>query len=636
VVGRTRGSVSRRQNPNATRGRSSRRVRKFFVPLGKDRKEGKKEDRKKERKREETMLKSGENEPQTSTVSSQAPPLEPLDGLDGAAVEPTAIATTSDGTDKNKPTLPKPQESPAPMEADLPETEKKSPARKKMKSIGTIYHYARSALSGRPLLFRFGKSRFVPGQLSKMRWIELLSLLSLIIAFLVYLRRNVFVFLTVAECLEQPQHRHAPHCEDVEYRMRNVANRLGAPAYTLTALLLVPVTRGSLISYLTGLSFEKLIKWHRWISRAMILMGLLHGSIYLSIWVKNGTVAQHSGNEGVIAGYVVGGAMILIWLTSISSVRRAKYHWFWILHVIFGITFSVGLLYHFHVETLIQQAAIPVLLIIFDKLWRTGKMCTSHGKFKVESTRHIGDNIVRVEIAVRNPKVFEIDFAWVLVGLPSISKKQLHPFSLCTLEHKGTIVFYVKAFGPWSNALCDRERNFAGETILIDGPYGGLELPHRPEAYDSLLFVAGGIGITPILPVLVRIVKSEHGAPIELVWSVRDIALVEEFAGVLNNCGKNPFFHASIYITTGAPEVPALETDLGSAVSVQVGTRPDLGEHARSLVYQAESQKLDGPRAAAITCGPERLVTATFQAVAEEERRSGVVVAHLHEETFEF
>jgi len=193
-------------------------------------------------------------------------------------------------------------------------------------------------------------------------------------------------------------------------------------------------------------------------------------------------------------------------------------------------------------------------------------------------------------------------------------------------------VFYVKVGGTWTRALLDRRRELGSVSALVDGPYGGLELPHPIKAYDSLLFVAGGIGITPILPVVASLAcSSSFTSPLTLVWSVRDTALVKEFSSILISCAQN--VSVFLYVTDlNADPLPPLGPDISVEDS---GTRPFLTHYAHNLINDVPSTITQRPRVAVLACGPESMVVSAFLAAAHEEAEAGNVIAHLHEETFE-
>ena len=70
--------------------------------------------------------------------------------------------------------------------------------------------------------------------------------------------------------------------------------------------------------------------------------------------------------------------------------------------------------------------------------------------------------------------------------------------------------------------------------MLIEGPYGNLSIPPL-ESFTGLLYVAGGIGITPFIPhmkaVLQKRQRFNNLEKLTLVWAVRDTDLLQDFEG---------------------------------------------------------------------------------------------------------
>jgi ferredoxin-NADP reductase len=61
-----------------------------------------------------------------------------------------------------------------------------------------------------------------------------------------------------------------------------------------------------------------------------------------------------------------------------------------------------------------------------------------------------------------------------------------------------------------------------GHTVTISGPNGRFSFD--PAASQSLLLIAGGVGITPVMSILRNLMDINWGRPIDLVFSVRTLA----------------------------------------------------------------------------------------------------------------
>lgn len=87
----------------------------------------------------------------------------------------------------------------------------------------------------------------------------------------------------------------------------------------------------------------------------------------------------------------------------------------------------------------------------------------------------------------------------------------------------------IKKHGLFTTRLFDTP---IGETFNVLGPYGRFVLPKIPA---SLVFIAGGIGITPLLS-LTRFIEASDGAwDVHIFYSVKDraqMAFLEYFKGI--------------------------------------------------------------------------------------------------------
>lgn len=90
-----------------------------------------------------------------------------------------------------------------------------------------------------------------------------------------------------------------------------------------------------------------------------------------------------------------------------------------------------------------------------------------------------------------------------------------HPFTVSSPPSARGPVITVKALGDFTAKLGSLRK---GATCFIDGPYG-LFYPRRNDR--DLLFLAGGIGITPFLSILRDYTETKRSGDITLLWSVR-------------------------------------------------------------------------------------------------------------------
>ncbi len=91
-----------------------------------------------------------------------------------------------------------------------------------------------------------------------------------------------------------------------------------------------------------------------------------------------------------------------------------------------------------------------------------------------------------------------------------------HPFTYSSAPHDNYISFTAKNLGDFSSRL--RELS-PGTPVRVDGPYG-IFTPSRAKG-KSLVFIAGGIGITPFISILGEAAGKHSSVDTTLLWAVR-------------------------------------------------------------------------------------------------------------------
>jgi predicted ferric reductase len=104
-------------------------------------------------------------------------------------------------------------------------------------------------------------------------------------------------------------------------------------------------------------------------------------------------------------------------------------------------------------------------------------------------------------------------FAWVTFDANPFSPEQ-HPFSFSSSADSRQIAFTIKALGDFSSRAGDIP---PGTPVYIDGPYGSFTVD--AGAAEGAVFVAGGVGITPIMSILRTLRDREDERPFTLVYA---------------------------------------------------------------------------------------------------------------------
>lgn len=105
-------------------------------------------------------------------------------------------------------------------------------------------------------------------------------------------------------------------------------------------------------------------------------------------------------------------------------------------------------------------------------------------------------------------------FAWLkLAGSPFTLEE--HPFSFSSSAMSSTrLEFGIKALGDFSRAVADVA---PGTRVYLDGPHGAFSVDRYPA--EGYVLIAGGVGITPILSILLTLADRGDKRPVLLLYA---------------------------------------------------------------------------------------------------------------------
>ncbi|MFA9480268.1 ferric reductase-like transmembrane domain-containing protein [Phycisphaerales bacterium AB-hyl4] len=107
-------------------------------------------------------------------------------------------------------------------------------------------------------------------------------------------------------------------------------------------------------------------------------------------------------------------------------------------------------------------------------------------------------------------------FAWITFGGSPFSLEQ-HPFSFSSSAARNErLQFTVKELGDFTSEI---QRLAPGQRLYLEGPYGAFTLGEAGS--DGALFVAGGIGITPIMSILRTLRDQQDSRSHTLIYGAR-------------------------------------------------------------------------------------------------------------------
>jgi predicted ferric reductase len=146
---------------------------------------------------------------------------------------------------------------------------------------------------------------------------------------------------------------------------------------------------------------------------------------------------------------------------------------------------------------------------------RAGKLA-----YVVQSVRAVpGDGVTLVIQADGHPGLlFEAgQFVWLKIGSTPFVFEE-HPFSVASsAEHPDRMEFTIKALGDFTELLVGLR---PGRRVFLDGPYGGFTIEGL-EDVPGFVFIAAGVGITPLLSMLRTLADRADQRRVWLIISAR-------------------------------------------------------------------------------------------------------------------
>jgi predicted ferric reductase len=158
-------------------------------------------------------------------------------------------------------------------------------------------------------------------------------------------------------------------------------------------------------------------------------------------------------------------------------------------------------------------------IVLFSVAARVLKKTANSLKFmEIQKITPLTDSVISLQIAA--PPTFSYapgQFAFVRFSGPSVSAEP-HPFTIASSPGNHTLQFMIKKCGDWTSELeLDSETS---ARVSLEGPYGLFSYKAKTPA-SHIVFIAGGIGITPMISMLRHIAAEKRQPRLLLLWSLR-------------------------------------------------------------------------------------------------------------------
>ena len=381
------------------------------------------------------------------------------------------------------------------------------------------------------------------------------------------------------------------------------SDRVGVFAYALTPLSIMLSSRESILSLVTGLPYQSFNFLHRWLGYLIFVQSALHTIGWTIIEVKLYQPQPSVAKLWIVQTYMVWGVvamLLLLFLVALSTpwaIRLTGYEFFRKAHYVLAMVY-IGACWG-HWEQL-KVFLLPGILVWFiDRGIRLVRTALLHYNFLPSG--HMGFRAAPANITFfkdeTNGDVVRLDFdhphdAWDVgqhfyLMFPESSIWQSHPFTPLSQPVYGadsqrhSYIFRAKKGETRKIAalsakraarMKDHEESHEGLmpdarlSVVMAGPYGERTLQDLPVD-SNILCIAGGTGITYVLPVLLDLASRPQTIDrhMSLIWVIRhrsDIDWVAPELAILKRKCPNLRTGIHIYVTRATedlnPTAPAV------------------------------------------------------------------------------
>ncbi len=310
-----------------------------------------------------------------------------------------------------------------------------------------------------------------------------------------------------------------------------VAKFFGLHAALIMMLQLILVARLPWLDRRLGM--DRLTSWHRWVGFTLLWTVVTHATLVVLGYARLDqapVLRTFLALAGVVASLLGMCAAAIIIAVAVSSVRYARrrmsYETWHAVHMALYVAILIALVHQLLEGTTFTSSAwataywwtlwsLVLLALLFGRVVMPLRRNAFH-QFRVAAVVPEADNVVSVHVTGRHldrlPARAGQFFIWRFPG--HNHWWQANPFSLSAAPDGESLRLTAKAVGATSAGLRGLQ---VGNRVFAEGPYGAFTTLH--QITDSVLLIAGGVGITPI-----RALLEETTGPAAVLYRVHAMA----------------------------------------------------------------------------------------------------------------
>ncbi len=335
---------------------------------------------------------------------------------------------------------------------------------------------------------------------------------------------------------------------------------LGFVGLTQIAVQFVLIARFRRVTAPYGIDI--ILHYHRQIAMMAVAIILLHPAIIVienpsRLMLLNPFASNIAGRLGLLA---VAALLTTVVISVFREQLKLSYERWRFAHLLLGVSALVFAQAHvslagLYINTMWKQAIWIVIAVAMGGLalylrvikplwqrnytWKVAEVRPERGDTHVLALEPVGHEGLRFTPG---------QFAWIkLAGSPFTLEE--HPFSMCSsAERRDRVEFGIRELGDFSARV---GRIPPGTRAYLDGPHGAFSIDRYPAV--GYVFIAGGIGISPIMSFLQTMADRRDPRPVLLIYADKQWGTVA-FRDELASLSEGRLDLRTVYVLEEPPE----------------------------------------------------------------------------------
>ncbi|KAH7925260.1 hypothetical protein BV22DRAFT_1011594 [Leucogyrophana mollusca] len=323
-------------------------------------------------------------------------------------------------------------------------------------------------------------------------------------------------------------------------------------------------TKNNIVSFVTGVSYERLNYVHRVMARTCMILLWVHGGSEVYAFSKFKINLHQAWLRLGITALI---CLTLLCIISLRPIRQGAYEFFFYTHFTLVLIILIGAYYHTgrdEVSYWIWPSFVFWALDRFIRVCRLVVFNYSYFGWKSGSgtmdatTELLSEHVVRLRLR-RPPHFHWAPGQTAYLIMPSVSRLpfEAHPFTIASLDSSlfasvptgakaesneqlsdkhhpedlgpsspfwKELVFLINVREGFTKRLQEVAATNGKVKVFVDGPYGPSP---NLGSYDTSVLIAGGAGVSYTLPVLLDIIECVRNGKsdcrrVVFIWVIRE------------------------------------------------------------------------------------------------------------------